>query len=140
MRPVHVTPRTAAPAVDVSVVIVTYNVREFLEQSLRSVERASAGLGVETWVVDNDSADGSVEMVRERFPDVRLIDRGDGDLRKPAELGVTTKPQALVFKGEVRVPTRAQVCGDCGFVEVYATDPRALWEAYVDRLSREFGA
>ncbi len=73
MRPVHVTPRTAAPAVDVSVVIVTYNVREFLEQALRSVERASAGLAVETWVVDNDSADGSVEMVRERFPDVRLV-------------------------------------------------------------------
>lgn len=73
-------PATAAPAaapatatVDVSVVIVTYNVREFLEQALRSVERASAGLAVETWVVDNDSADGSAEMVREQFPDVRLV-------------------------------------------------------------------
>ena len=73
MQPVHVTPRTAAPAVDVSVVIVTYNVREFLEQALRSVERASTGLAVETWVVDNDSADGSAEMIRERFPDIRLI-------------------------------------------------------------------
>ena len=59
--------------VDVSVVIVTYNVREFLEQALESVERASAGLSVETWVVDNDSADGTAEMVRQRFPDVRLI-------------------------------------------------------------------
>ncbi|PAP78395.1 glycosyltransferase family 2 protein [Rubrivirga marina] len=73
MHPAPVTPRTTAAAVDVSVVIVTYNVREFLEQALRSVERASAGLEVETWVVDNDSADGSVEMVRERFPDVRLV-------------------------------------------------------------------
>ncbi len=73
------------------------------------------------------------------IPDVRLIDRGDADQRKVTELGVATKPQALVFKGEVRVPTHAQVCGDCGFVEVYATDPRTLWEAYVDRLSREFG-
>ncbi|WP_412060627.1 glycosyltransferase [Rubrivirga sp. IMCC45206] len=74
----HVSPAPPllAPAtatVDVSVVIVTYNVREFLEQALRSVEAASAGLSVETWVVDNDSADGSVEMVRERFPNVRLI-------------------------------------------------------------------
>ena len=59
--------------VDVSVVIVTYNVREFLDQALRSVERASAGLSVETFVVDNDSADGSAEMVAERFSDVRLI-------------------------------------------------------------------
>ena len=65
-------PRIASATVDVSVVIVTYNVREFLEQALESVERASAGLAVETWVVDNDSADGSAEMVRQRFPDVHL--------------------------------------------------------------------
>ena len=51
--------QTATDTVDVSVVIVTYNVREFLEQALRSVEQASAGLTVETFVVDNDSADGS---------------------------------------------------------------------------------
>ncbi|HEX8298516.1 MAG TPA: glycosyltransferase [Rubricoccaceae bacterium] len=69
----------AAPAtvsvqtVDVSVVIVTYNVREFLEQAIESVERASGGLTIETFVVDNDSADGTVTRVRERFPHVRLI-------------------------------------------------------------------
>ena len=74
LSPALNTPAAArAETVDVSVVIVTYNVRGFLEQALRSVEAASAGLAVETWVVDNDSADGSAEMVRERFPDVRLI-------------------------------------------------------------------
>ncbi|OZC03245.1 glycosyltransferase [Rubricoccus marinus] len=67
------TPATEVAPVDVSVVIVTYNVREFLEQALESVQRASGGLSVETWVVDNDSADGSVEMVRSRFPDVHVI-------------------------------------------------------------------
>ncbi len=67
------TPAAEVASVDVSVVIVTYNVREFLEQALESVQRASGGLNVETWVVDNDSADGSVEMVRARFPDVRVI-------------------------------------------------------------------
>ena len=69
-------PRDAAgtPAVvDVSVVIVTYNVREFLEQALESVALASGGLAVETFVVDNDSADGTAAAVRERFPDVTLI-------------------------------------------------------------------
>ncbi|MEL6615305.1 MAG: glycosyltransferase family 2 protein, partial [Bacteroidota bacterium] len=70
-------PATRAATVDVSVVIVTYNVREFLEQALESVERASGGLTVETWVVDNDSADGTAEMVRTRFPDVRLIANED---------------------------------------------------------------
>lgn len=59
--------------VDLSVVIVSYNVREFVEQALRSVERASEGLGVEVFLVDNDSADGTVEMVRERFPEVNVI-------------------------------------------------------------------
>ena len=60
-------------APDVSVVIVSYNVRAFLDQALRSVERASGGLAVETWVVDNASRDGSAEMVAARFPSVRLI-------------------------------------------------------------------
>ncbi len=73
VSPARPTTEAPATAVDVSVVIVTYNVREFLEQALRSVEQASAGLTVETFVVDNDSADGSAQMVRERFPDVRLV-------------------------------------------------------------------
>jgi GT2 family glycosyltransferase len=58
---------------DVSIVIVNYNVREFLQQALRSIERATDGLNVEVFVVDNDSVDGSVEMVRSQFPDVRVI-------------------------------------------------------------------
>ncbi|SDK21288.1 Glycosyltransferase, GT2 family [Catalinimonas alkaloidigena] len=56
-----------------SVVIVNYNVSYFLEQALLSVQKAARGLEVEVWVVDNNSVDGSVEMVRRRFPEVRLI-------------------------------------------------------------------
>ena len=59
---------------DVSVIIVNYNVCRYLEQALDSVFRAAAGLKVEVFVVDNDSVDGSVEMVRERFPQVHLIE------------------------------------------------------------------
>ena len=58
---------------DISVIIVSYNVRAFLEQCLVSVERASDGLKMDVWVVDNRSVDGSVEMVSSRFPWVRLI-------------------------------------------------------------------
>lgn len=61
------------PAPDISVVIVNYNVRDFLEQALQSVRRASRSVAVEVFVVDNNSVDGSVPMVRERFPEVRLI-------------------------------------------------------------------
>ncbi len=56
-----------------SVIIVNYNVRHFLEQALRSVRKASEGLEVEVFVVDNNSVDGSVEMVRTQFPEVQLI-------------------------------------------------------------------
>ncbi len=63
----------APDVLDLSVVIVNYNVREFLEQALRSVARASRGLSVEVFVVDNNSADRSVEMVRASFPEVHVI-------------------------------------------------------------------
>jgi len=56
-----------------SVVIVNYNVKYFLEQCLISVQRACRELEAEVFVVDNDSMDGSVEMVQQRFPWVRLI-------------------------------------------------------------------
>lgn len=70
-------------------------------------------------------------------PDARLIDRGHGNDRQPSEVGVETKPDAWVLKGEVRVPTRVQVCGDCGFVETYVTDPHRVWEAHVERAARQ---
>jgi len=60
-------------ALKLSVVIVNYNVKYFLEQSLLSVQKAMANIDGDIWVVDNDSVDGSVEMVREKFPDVHLI-------------------------------------------------------------------
>ena len=56
-----------------SVVIVNYNVKFYLEQCLESVRRASKDLRVETFVVDNLSTDGSVEYLSERFPEVTFI-------------------------------------------------------------------
>ncbi len=58
---------------DLSVVIVSYNVKSFLEQALRTITDASQGLEVEIFTVDNNSADGSPKMVESQFPDVRLI-------------------------------------------------------------------
>lgn len=56
-----------------SVIIVNYNVKYFLEQCLYSVRRASENLEIETIVVDNNSVDGSVEMLMHKFPEVVLI-------------------------------------------------------------------
>jgi O-antigen biosynthesis protein len=58
----------------ISVIIVSYNVKFFLEQCLKSVYRAGKEIPMEVFVVDNNSADGSCVMVRNQFPDVILIE------------------------------------------------------------------
>ena len=57
-----------------SVVIVSYNVRTYLEQCLQSVQKALEGIEGEVFVVDNHSEDDSVTAVRANYPWVRLIE------------------------------------------------------------------
>ncbi len=57
-----------------SVIIVNYNVQHFLEQCLHSVLNAGTKVSTEIFVVDNNSVDGSVAMVKEKFPSVHLIE------------------------------------------------------------------
>ena len=56
-----------------SVIIVSYKVKFYLEQCLLAVKKATAGIESEIYVVDNHSNDGSVEFIAERFPDINLI-------------------------------------------------------------------
>ncbi|GBD86462.1 N-acetylglucosaminyl-diphospho-decaprenol L-rhamnosyltransferase [bacterium BMS3Abin03] len=58
---------------NLSIIIVNYNVKEFLQNLLHSIEKASSGISKEIIIVDNASDDGSVELIREKFPDVKLI-------------------------------------------------------------------
>ena len=60
-----------------SVVIVNYNVRTYLEQCLQSVRKALEGIEGEVFVVDNDSTDDSVEVLHRDYPWVRLIENQD---------------------------------------------------------------
>jgi len=57
-----------------SVIIVNYNVQHFLEQCLYSVRKATRNMQAEIWVVDNNSVDGSIGMIKEKFPEVKLIE------------------------------------------------------------------
>ena len=54
---------------DVSVVVVTLNALPYLERCLESVRE------YETVVVDHGSTDGTLELVRERFPEARLVEQ-----------------------------------------------------------------
>jgi O-antigen biosynthesis protein len=57
-----------------SVIIVNYNVEYFLEQCLSSVHKAMQRMQTEVFVVDNNSVDSSVVMVKEKFSWVKLIE------------------------------------------------------------------
>lgn len=63
-------PKTA----DVSVIIVNYNVKEFLTNCLQSVQKATSNLETEIFVVDNASTDGSMPFLKEHFENVTFIE------------------------------------------------------------------
>jgi len=58
---------------DLSIIIVNYNVKEFLQNLIHSIEKASTNITKEIIVIDNASDDGSVEFLKEKFPQVNLI-------------------------------------------------------------------
>ena len=67
---------------DVSVVVVTYNALPWVEQALESVR------GHETIVVDHGSTDGTLELVRERFPEARVIEQENKGLGGGSNAGM----------------------------------------------------
>lgn len=60
--------------IKLSVVIVNYNVKHFIEQCLISVFNATKGISTEVFVVDNNSVDGLCTLIKEKFPQVQLLE------------------------------------------------------------------
>ncbi len=58
---------------DISVIVVNWNAKKYLEQCIQSILNCSESSDIEIIVVDNASSDGSPEFIRENFPDVKLI-------------------------------------------------------------------
>jgi len=94
----------------VSIVIVTYNSRAHVDACLASLAR-HAGVDHEVLIVDNASPDGTAAFVRERWPDVRLIDAGGnvgfakanniGIRQTFGELVLLLNPDTMVREGAV---------------------------------------
>lgn len=57
-----------------SIIIVNYNVQYFLEQCIHSVKKAINNINAEIIIVDNNSVDGSVSMVKNKFPEINLVE------------------------------------------------------------------
>lgn len=60
--------------VDVSIIIVSYNTRDLTLQCLNSIFEKTKNIEIEVIVVDNNSTDGSQQELKERFPQIRLIE------------------------------------------------------------------
>ncbi|KKR21776.1 MAG: Glycosyl transferase family 2 [Parcubacteria group bacterium GW2011_GWE2_39_37] len=58
---------------DLSIVIVSWNVKEKLKENLKAIFASDHSVSFEVFVVDNNSADGTVQMVRDEFTEVKLI-------------------------------------------------------------------
>ncbi|MDE7420917.1 MAG: glycosyltransferase family 2 protein [Muribaculaceae bacterium] len=61
---------------DVSIIIVNYNTRDILRDCIWSIKSQSKDIEYEVIVVDNDSSDGTLEMLQREFPEVKAIDAG----------------------------------------------------------------
>ena len=79
------------PEARVAVVVVTYDALPWIEQCLDSVR------GVDTVVVDNGSTDGTVGFVRERFPEVRLVESENRGLGAGWNIGIRETESAYVL-------------------------------------------
>jgi GT2 family glycosyltransferase len=106
---------------DLSAVVVTYNGLPHLERALESVE------GLETVVVDHGSTDGTLELVRSRFPAVKVVEQENRGLGAGWNTGLreTEAPYVLVLNSD------AWLVGDAAerLVRFAEGIPKAAWVA-----------
>lgn len=75
--------------IDLSIIILNYNTVDWLENTLRSISQYPPKLKQEVIVVDNNSSDDSVEMVRQKFPVVKVIEsKENGGFAKGNNIGI----------------------------------------------------
>lgn len=87
-----------AQGIDVSIVVISYNSKEFIAECLNSFLGRSSGLGSEIIVVDNGSQDASVEFVRENFPAVNIVALpGNRGYAKAVNLGIDSAKGRYIF-------------------------------------------
>jgi glycosyltransferase involved in cell wall biosynthesis len=87
-----------------SVIILSYNVRYFLELSVLSVQSALEHIEGEIIVVDNNSQDDSCEMMKQRFPNVKLIENKDNSVFRKGIIQVSLSPKENTFASSILIP------------------------------------
>jgi GT2 family glycosyltransferase len=120
------------PPLDLSAVVVSYNSRAHLAQCLGSIRRDPAGAAAEIVVVDNDSRDGSAELIESEFRDARVVrNRDNVGYARAVNQGIaaTAGRHVLVLNPDCEVASGA-LATLSGFLDAHAdagiTAPRIL--------------
>ena len=102
-----------------SVVIVNYNVKYFLEQCLHSLEQAAIGIDYEVIVVDNASTDGSTEYITARFPNVKwMACRENNGFSKGNNIAIAqAKGEYILMLNPDTIVTREAIAGCIEFMD-----------------------
>jgi predicted nucleic-acid-binding Zn-ribbon protein len=72
---------------------------------------------------------GSAELI----PGVRIVERGEGGTKWSLHVEVYEKPDAILFKGPHAGTLTATICGQCGFAELFVSNPHELLAVYKKR-------
>src|SRR5262245_60479225 len=90
----------------VAVVVVSYNTQEITLECLDSVRSSCSPAGIELVVVDNASLDGTPEMIRQRYPEARLISNASNlGFAAACNQGIrsTSAPFVLLLNSDARI-------------------------------------
>ena len=93
---------------DLSIIIVSWNTKKYMEECLTSLTTINGNLSAEIIVVDNASADGTPDMIRAQFPDVKLIETGANlGFAKGNNVGIkeATGKYICLINSDVNVPS-----------------------------------
>ena len=124
--------------IDVTIIIVNYRVKYFLEQTLRSVQEAIDGLQAEVYVIDNNSGDDSIEHSRQLFPWVKFVENkknvgfaranNQGIVAAQGEFTLILNPDTVVTRDSVHEPIAwMRSHADCGAVGVRMVDGNGVF-------------
>ena len=123
---------------DLSIVIVNYRVKYFLEQTLRSVEEAIGGLDAEVFVIDNNSGDDSIAHSRQLFPWVKYIENkknvgfaranNQGIVAAQGEFTLILNPDTVVTRSSIHDTIAwMREHSECGAVGVRMVDGNGVF-------------
>ena len=109
-------------AMKLSVVIVNYNVKHFLEQCLNSLEQAATGIDHEVIVVDNASTDGSTEYITARFPKIKwMACRENNGFSKGNNIAIAqAKGEYILLLNPDTIVTKEAIEGCVEFMDTHA--------------------